>query len=137
MSLVMRDLVVFGELAIVRIQGFEAPKYWDVVDGRYVTLDGAPDPVGTANWLCEQYGMHRDNFDTCEPGILWTDYDSPGWEFTVLIAADEADRLAAFCRGAEYTVLASEPVTEPMHYGDGGGTVTVLRHPDGWVIVRS
>lgn len=118
------DLTVFEGLSIVEITGFEPAKDNDAID-----------PPGTANFFCELFGMA--DLDDDEPeGILWTDYDSEGWSFLVLIPADDVERLKVWAADAGYEVDSVEAVAEPCVFGDGGGSVEVLRHRDGWVIAR-
>jgi hypothetical protein len=121
----MNDLRVFGGLAVVTITGFESED-----DGT-----GPVDLPGSANWLCEGYGMAGDDLDG--PGILWTDYARHGWTFAVLIDADEAEALATFAREAGYAVDQVEPIAGPTNFGDGAGTVEVLKHRDGWVLLAN
>lgn len=127
----MSDLTIHDGLAIVTLDGFDGykmPEHGDMID-----------PPGTANWFCEQYGMSTDDDDGfAAPGIIWTDYDLGGWRFSVLIDTDEVEDLDAFAKEAGYEVVSAEVVTEPTHYGDGhSGTVEILKHRDGWVILAN
>lgn len=119
-------LAVYKSLAIVHLDGFEntAPVAYGVVD-----------KPGSANWFCEQYGLTSDFEDDDAAGILWTDYGGPGWEFSALIQTREVAELTEFAREAGYTIDKTEDVSEPTRYGDGGGTVAICQHPDGWVVL--
>lgn len=136
------DLRIFDALAIVVIDGFEpeVPTV-ELEDGSTMTdPNAAIDLPGSANWLVEQYGMATDDDgpDPQSAGILWTDYDfgsdGLGWRFSALIAADEVDDLRTFAQKAGYDVVRVDEVDEPMNYGDAGGTATICKHPDGWLI---
>jgi hypothetical protein len=120
----MNDLRVFEGLAVVTITGFEPED-----DGT-----GPVDLPGSANWLCGQYGMAGEDLHT--PGILWTSYDS-SWTFAALIDADEAEALATTAREAGYAVDKVEPIAGPTVFGDGAGTVEVLKHRNGWVLLAN
>lgn len=145
----IRDLKVFEALSIMRLDGFKPKRELVTLchqDGREIgpmpADDASIDLPGSANWLVEQYGMQPDADapDPEHPGIIWTDYDAPArhpWTFSVLIASDEVDDLTRLAREADYQVCGVEPVAEPTHYGDGGGTVTILKHPDGWCVLPS
>jgi predicted enzyme related to lactoylglutathione lyase len=119
-------LAVYESLTVLTLDGYEP------------TEERPPgiDAPGSANWFCEQYGMAVDDFDDADaPGILWTGYDGPGWEFSVLIQTREVDAVKALAAEHGYAVVREEEVTEPTRHGDGGGTVAVCKHPEGWVIV--
>lgn len=116
------DLAVYGSLSIVTIDGFKPTE--DLID-----------PPGSANWLVESYGLHGEDQDADEPGILWTDYDCSGWQFRVLIDSEEVDDLKRSTVEAGYTIEGVEEVSEPIHFGDGAGVVAILKHPDGWVVL--
>ena len=125
-----RDLLIYEGLSVVRITGFDGDPKWD----------GDPDPLGSANHFCYLYGMRPDDAaDTDETfGIIHADYDSPPdepWTFSVLVDSREADAVIKAAEGAGYAVDAVEPVTTPAVYGDGDGTVEILRHRDGWVVL--
>jgi hypothetical protein len=125
------DLTVIDGLAIVRICGFDCPA------GQETGVVSQDDP-GSANWFCSGYGMAQDDDsgNPVAPGILWTDYDGPGWEFAVLVHEDELGALTDFARENNYEVIASEIVTEPTSFGDGTqGTVEILKHRDGWIVL--
>jgi hypothetical protein len=124
----MRDLTIFESLAIVTITGFESEP------------SEAIDPPGTANWLCEGYGMANDSGDSPQPpGILWTDYDAPSdepWRFSVLVDGAEAEAVKKIAEEAGYYVDGIEVVSSPAVYGDGhAGMIEILKHRDGWVIL--
>lgn len=131
-TITKRDLKVFADLAVVKLEGYEPdPEPAEI-----------PDRPGSANWLVEKYGMQPDTHDPDpeHPGIIWTDYDAPArhpWTFSVLIASDEVEDLTRLAREAGYEILGVEAVAEPTHYGDGGGTVAILKHPDGWCVLPS
>ena len=125
----IHDLKVFKGLVIVALDGFEGePEY-----------DGQVDEPGSANWLCERFGMADLDDDKDEiSGILWTDYDLDGdWRFSVLIDAAEADDFEVAAEDAGYTAASIELVTEPTNFGDGGGTVEILKHRNGWVVLEA
>lgn len=127
MSIRMSELTIHEGLSIVKLDGFDGePEY-----------EGQIDQPGSANWLCEQYGMSPDDFTG--PGILRSDYDGwkgGTWDFTLLVAEGEAEAIAEFAREAGYYVSSVEPVTEPTNFGDSHqGTVEILKHRDGWVII--
>lgn len=140
MSIRIRDLTIHEGLSIVKLDGFEPEpdiavdpetgEEWDAT---------AIDPPGSANWLCEQYGMSGDDY--AGPGILRSDYD--GWkggprDFTLLVTSDEAEALATFAREAGYYVSSIEAIAEPTNFGDSHeGTVEILKHRDGWVILEN
>lgn len=126
---VSTDLKVRESLTIVSVNGFE-PK-----DD---SPDGAVDLPGDANWLCEQYGMAED----CqgESGILWTDYDGGSdypWAFDVLIDTSESVSFENFAASRGYEILKDHDVNEPRNFGDGNGTVEILKHRNGWVVLES
>lgn len=124
------DLSVFDGLSIVKIDGYkpdEPPGYTPDID-----------LPGSANWLVTEYGFRDLTTDVMTRGILWTDYDcgcDHPWAFTVLIPTDEADEFRKTAESANYDVLSINPITEPCNYGDGGGVCTIMKHPDGWVVV--
>lgn len=131
------DLAVFSELSIVRVDGFEPEKTWIMGDDG-VEYDATP-PVelpGTPNWLANEYGMQVNDLDPQEPGIIWTDLGGHEWEFSVLIASDEVEDFKKLAAEHGYEIRGIDPVAEPMCYGDsGGGVATIMKHPDGWVVV--
>lgn len=136
------DLAVFDGLSIVKLDGFEPEKQTVTIreeDGTERTMrgeDSGLDLPGSANWLVSEYGLQSDDFDPQTTGIIWTDYDGPEWRFSVLIASDEVEDLKALATEAGYEVRGVEEIAEPTTYGDGqAGTVTILKHPDGWCIL--
>jgi hypothetical protein len=121
----MTKTAVYESLSIVAVYGFEPAKPETMVD-----------PPGSANYLVDLYGMPEcGEFDPEEDGIIWTDYDGPGWRFTVLIDSREVDAFKAMAEESGYSIDSVEEVGEPVIYGDGQGTVAVCKHPDGWIIV--
>lgn len=118
------EITVYKSLSQVTITGF---------DGKHIP---AVDPAGSANWLCSEYGMAPEGADETTAGILWTDYDGPGWTFDVLISTDEVDGFQFVCKENGYSVDRVIEITEPQVFGDGQGTVTILKHPDGWVLAN-
>lgn len=122
------QLAVYESLTIVTVEAYEPAK-----GDRYVISD----PPGTANYLCEAYGMASDDFeDSDTTGILWTDYDGPDPEFTVLLRTCEVDAFRSRADDCGYKITGAEEVTTPINYGDGhAGTVAICKHPDGWVIL--
>lgn len=140
-TLTKSDLAVFEVLAVVRLNGYKPkPDEVNLEDGSTIDTNVGTDQPGEANWLVSQYGMQPDELDPERYGILWTDYDSAcdrPWEFAILIAGDEVEALTEMATAAGYEVVEVEPVAEPIDFGDGhGGTVTILKHPDGWVIAN-
>lgn len=135
----MRDLTVHEGLSIVKLDGFEKePEYLvDESGGRHKVDEF--DPIGSANWLCEAYGMANDC--QADTGILYSDYDGwrgGPWDFSLLIATEDAEALAELARENDYYVEGIESVTEPTSFGDGHqGTVEILRHREGWVILEN
>jgi hypothetical protein len=128
----LSDLRIHEGLAIVRLDGFRPARA-----GEEGYCDGIDLP-GSANWFCEQHGMAADV--QSEAGILWTDYDSSAdepWAFSVLVGGDEFEAVCRLARTHGYLVDAVSPVTEPMAYGDGAGTVEILKHRDGWIILEN
>jgi hypothetical protein len=120
------DLTIHDGLAIVELDGFSTPA--ESEEGW-----GSIDPPGSANYLCEAYGMADDDQTT---GILWTDYDyNQTWRFSVLIDASEVEDLTSTAQDAGYEVIRVDEITEPTRYGDGNGTVEILKHRDGWVVI--
>jgi hypothetical protein len=88
---------VFPDLAIVVFDGYkpDVPTV-ELEDGTVMENPYGPiDLPGSANWLCERYGMQGESFDPEADGILWTDYDfgmdGDGWRFSVLIDATEIE----------------------------------------------
>lgn len=135
------DLAVFDGLTIVRINGYKpADEEVELADGTIIVTNGGTDRPGEANWLVSQYGVQPEELDPQTYGILWTDYDSASdapWEFALMIASDEVEALEKMATEANYEIVEVEPVTEPTVFGDGHcGTVTLLKHPDGWVIAQ-
>jgi hypothetical protein len=123
------DLKPYASLSIVTINGFDSSEENDIAD-----------PPGSANWLCWNYEYSPDScegFNPEENGIIWTDYDTTPdrpWLFTVLIDSEEVDDLVKTINDNGYSFSGVKEVTEPMNYGDGSGTVVILKHPDGWVV---
>jgi hypothetical protein len=123
------DLKPYDSLSIVTLDGFKS----EPIEGI-----GSHDMPGSANWLCDAYGSISTEFDPDETGILWTDYDvipNRPWAFTVLIDTAE---VSAFRKSAEesgYHFVCSDEIKDAGYYGDGNGTVAILKHPDGWVVV--
>ena len=119
------DVTVIKSLSMVRIDGFEPSREDKMMD---------IDPPGSANHFVGLYGMAA---ETEPPGILWTDYETPGdgWDFDLLIATDEVESLSAAAKEAGYEVVWVREVSEPTYFGDGGGVCAILKHPDGWVIL--
>jgi hypothetical protein len=117
---------VYNSLSIMTITGFDAPPG---------TLPDAIDPPGSANHLVgDLYGMNNGDMEPSNFGIIWTDYDAPGWTFDVLIATDEVENLRSCAEEAGYSIDKVEEVGEPMVFGDGSGTCTILKHPEGWIV---
>jgi hypothetical protein len=137
MTATIRGMRVYPSLSVVYLTGFEPET--EVIDGYKVPVDGDMiDPPGSANWLCERWGQTDSPGDHDADAILWTDYQVGGdWDFSALIATENADALADFAREAGYTVGRIDPITEPTNYGDGNGTVEILKHRDGWVILEN
>lgn len=136
----LSGVVIHEGLVVVDLNGFDTPPETCIDEETGAEFDAIPvgiiDPPGSANWLCEQYGMGGEEGDG--PGILHTDYDSSSdepWRFSVLVDADESEDLQDFARKAGYEVISAVPVAEPMVYGDGSGTVEILKHRDGWVVL--
>lgn len=122
------DLTLHAGLTIVKLDGFKNED------------EASPsDPLGSANWFCEQYGMSNEGFN--DSGIHWTDYDGwkgGPWDFSVLVASDEAEDVARFAKEYGYYVEGTEEITEPKNFGDGhGGTVEIVKHRDGWLILEN
>jgi hypothetical protein len=115
---------VFKDLAIVTLEGFDPSDH-----------DLSLDPLGSANWFCVEYGMTSPIFDPNNQGILWTDYCGSGWKFAVLIDARELDTLIKFAKECDYDVIDHRPVSKPEQFGDGNGTVEILKHRAGWVVL--
>lgn len=143
MGISKTDLGVYKGLSIVRIDGFKPDgqlleKIATSEGEQWVNAgDAGIDRPGSANWLCDEYGMQADGFDPGEPGILWSDYDCGGgpWTFAVLIDAEEVEDLRKLAEEAGYEVLGVAGIDGPCHFGDGSGTVAILKHPDGWCVV--
>lgn len=118
----------YASLSIVRIDGFEPAK----------DDSGPVDRPGDANWFCGQYGMAPDDSGPADSGILWTDYDYESWRFAILIDTDELDSLKAFAESAGYDIDKVVEVAEPCNFGDGhAGTVEILKHRDGWIVIEA
>lgn len=140
MQATIRDVTIRESLAIVRLDGFEPEKEYGIDEetGARVELDGPIDLPGDANWLCEQYGMAADL--QAVTGILWADYEGGSdhpWAFAALVDGGEAADLEGFAREAGYAILGVETIAEPANFGDGNGTVEILKHRDGWVVMES
>ncbi len=133
------DLAIFDALAIVTVRGFR-PAEETVTDpetGLEFPAWPMVDLPGDANWLVGHYGYQIVDPDPQISGILHTDYDSgcdDPWRFSVLIASDEVEDFRRTATEAGYEVVGTEEIAEPTTYGDGSGTVTILRHPDGWCL---
>ena len=122
------EITVIESLSVVRVQGFEVSKSEEI--------EGMVDQPGSANAFCEEFGMAAlDEDSLAGPGILWTDYDGSDWEFAVLISTEEVDALKAIAEETGYEILSVKEITEPTNFGDGGGTVEILKHRDGWVVL--
>ncbi len=125
------DLTVIDRLYAVEIRGFDPGSQGSTVD-----------PPGTANWLVEQIGVAAGE-ETYDTGIIWTDYDAPAddpWLFKVLVSGDLLPNLGMTVREAGYEFNGPhslDEVVEPCVFGDGNGTVTILKHPEGWVVLKS
>ncbi len=126
------DLTVISKLYAIEIRGFEPGSQTEVID-----------PPGTANWLVESFGIAAED-GTYETGVIWTDYDAPSddpWLFKVLVSSHALPALDEFVKeagGYDFNGPHSlDEVVEPVVFGDGNGTVTLLKHPDGWVVLRS
>ena len=129
----MRDVKVHEGLMIVKLDGFK-----EAEEGEEGYERGGVDLPGSANWLCDAYGMSGDDYTG--PGILYSDYDSAAdepWAFSVLVTSDESEALAKFARDAGYSIESVDEVDEPTVFGDGSGTVEILKHRDGWVILEN
>jgi hypothetical protein len=123
------DVRVFESLSIVKVRGYK-PTDPDAHHG------GPVDRPGDANCLLESYGMAGANGDgDWGPGVMHSDYDYPEWDFAVLIASDEVDAFRSHATLRGYEILSVEEVTEPTNFGDGSGTVEILKHRDGWVVL--
>ena len=123
----MGDLTIHESLAVVVLDGFEGESEYE----------GQLDTPGSPNWLCERYGMADEDYTA--PGILETDYDfgSDPWKFSVLVRDSEADDVVRCAEEAGFRHVQTCPVEAPEVYGDGAGTVEILKHRDGWVIIPS
>ena len=132
------DLAVFESLSIITLDGFEPERSFatDELGQRY-EISMVVDRPGSANWLLIGYGTNNLDLDPTKPGILWADYEMPGWQFRVLIASDEVEALSKTAEESGYTVSQIQEVDEPGFFGDGHqGTVAILKHPEGWVIAQ-
>lgn len=114
---------VHASLSIVTICGFAPAK-----DGR-----GVVDPPGSANYLCDAYGMAPDVDAT--PGILWTDYDGPDWRFRALVHTEDVRDLRETAEDGGYEIVEVTEVDEPCQFGDADGLVEIMRTAYGWIIV--
>ncbi len=117
------ELTVIESLSVVTIRGFESAE---------------DDQPGSANYLCEAYGMAAVNsaemLVSC--GILGYNCDHAiAWDFDALIASAEVERLRVLAIEKGYQVLAVEEVTEPRAYAADSGTIDLLRHRNGWVLL--
>lgn len=121
-TLYNRDLDVIDQLWNVQIRGWK-----EIVPPEIL------DPPGSANWLVEQFGLAIDG------GIIWTDYDGPAddpWLFAALVSDDTLPRLMAFAEEAGYVIVSKSQIDDAQVYGDNQGTITILKHPEGWVIAE-
>ena len=133
-----RGFHVYDSLLMVDIQGFEPEKEIAVDPETGHEWNTTPvDGQGSANWLVEQYGLAGDISEADDPqGILYTDYDAPGWWFNVLIDSGELETLKAFVNSNDYTLGKVQEITEPTAYGDGNGTIDIVKHADGWIVLE-
>lgn len=141
MTMVLRSTDVYDSLSIIVLDGFKpAEDLVELEDGTIIDANetGPIDLPGSANWLVTNYEFQIGEFDPEKYGIIWTDYDlgmdGDGWRFSVLIDGRETDSLIEFAEKAGYTIDRIDDVIEPCVYGDNNGTVTILKHPEGWVI---
>lgn len=135
MSIRISDLTIHEGLSVVTVDGFEPEKeYATDENGVRYEVTSSLDLPGSANWLCDAYDMSED--DRSGPGILWTDYDAPDWRFSVLLDEGEVGAFRDVAMEAGYTIASVKPITEPTNFGDGmSGTVEILKHRDGWVVL--
>jgi hypothetical protein len=114
---------IFPSLAIVTIDGYQ-PDNSEMVD-----------PPGSANYFCEQcYGMAPFPRDPDHAGILEISCDD-SWTFRVLIKTDEVPELKRSAGKSGYKVVESSEVRDAMTFGDNGSTVTITKHPNGWIVM--
>jgi hypothetical protein len=130
----LSDMRIHEGLSIVRLDGFRQAR-----EGEEGYRDGIALP-GSANWFCEQHGMAADVQSAT--GILRTDHDSSAeepWVFSVLVGDRDIDAACRLARSAGYRIESVEEVDEPMAFGDGdgAGTVEILKHRDGWLILEN
>ena len=133
-----KDLHVFESLSILTIEGFETEKETatDPKTGEVFNMTAyIVDLPGDANWFCDNFGMASDPTEEGGPGILWSDYDGGGWEFAVLVDSDEVELLKQTAENSGYSVLSVEEINEPQNFGDGNGTVEIIKHRDGWIVL--
>lgn len=129
---------IHRSLTIVTVDGFEPERVIAAADdGSEIDVTSqVVDPVGSANWLCTQFGENYD--DEAKDGILWSDYDCGApWRFSVLLNTHEVAAFVAAAAAAGYTVVETEDVGEPQSYGDGvNGLKTIESHPaGGWTVL--
>lgn len=132
------DLKIFDSLSIVTIRGFEPETETFEIEGGGTHTVHQCDPPGCANFLVDSYGLQYGEPDPEHRGILWTDYEGSGgdpWAFDLLIATHEVDALKTVATEAGYDFVKTEKIDEPMQFGDGDEVVTILKHPNGWVLV--
>lgn len=136
------DLVIFPELYSVTIRGYEPKKIFAVDDEGNKHEIMEIDPPGLANWFCDEFGFEydRDEIDEDSDGILWSDYDESGYDFSVLVTKAGLENLKQFIADQEeepkYGIVNTSEVDCEQVYGDINGTIVIMKHPDGFVIAE-
>jgi hypothetical protein len=128
----VKDLILHESLTIVDIDGYEP--------GEEAEQSGQVDPPGSANFLVNELGFYLDLQSKSEKEVvLWTDYDIGGrsaWLFSILIDSADLEAVREACQEHGYDIVEEREVTEPINFGDGGGgTVEILKHRDGWIVL--